>query len=293
MSTLRRLVDDALWGPESPARLDFARRALAVLIALRVGVGPYQELARLPDPLFDPVPILAWLPSMPPRLVIAIVQVAVVVAVIGVTFRRYPRASFAVAWVGYLFVAALWGSRGKVVHNDLLLLWAAAPFLAAPRVDDASDPVPSRRTGWPVRVSIVVVALIYVFAGYHKLRRSGPSWVYSDNMEWVMLWGPAYGAPGLKAVTDWVGSNAIAARVSAAFIIGLELVFPLAIWHRRIRPLIALAAVLLHAGTWVLLGLDYWAWAATVVIVLIDWPALWFRRRPDWVRVGGAVDACS
>ena len=279
MSTLRRLVDDALWGPESPARLDFTRRALAVLIAFRVGIGPYQELAELPDALFDPVPILVWLSSMPPRYVIAAVQVVVVLAVVALIFRKFPRASFAVAWAGFLFVAALWGSRGKVVHNDLLLLWGAAPFLAAPGINQPDDAAPSRRTGWPVRVSIVVVALIYLFAGYHKLRRSGPSWVYGDNMEWVMLWGPAYGAPGWKAVTDWVGTNALAARLSAAFIIGLELVFPLAIWHRWIRPLIAVAAVVLHAGTWVLLGLDYWAWAATVAIVLIDWPAVWARRR--------------
>ena len=279
MTTLRRLLDDALWGTESPARLDFTMRALAVLIAFRVGIGPYQELAALPDALFEPVPILAWLPAMPPRVVIAVVQLVVVVASAAVVFRRYPRAAYRVAWVGYLFVAALWGSRGKVVHNDLLLLWGAAPFLAAPCVGDPADREPSTRTGWPVRVSIVVIALIYLFAGYHKLRRSGPSWVYGENMEWVMLWGPAYGAPGWKAVTDWVGSNALAARVSAAFIIGLELVFPLAIWHRRVRPLIALAAVTLHAGTWVLLGLDYWAWAATVAIVLIDWPAVWARRR--------------
>ena len=94
-----------------------------------------------------------------------------------------------------------------------------------------------------------------------------------------MLWGPAYGAPGLKAVTDWVGSNALAARVSAAFIIGFELVFALAIWHRWLRPLIAVGAVVLHGGTWVLLGLDYWAWAATVVIVLIDWAAISASRR--------------
>jgi hypothetical protein len=279
VSTLRRLLDDALWGPESPARLDFVRRALVVLIAIRAGIGPYQELARLPDALFDPVPILAFQPSMPSRAVIAVVQIAVAAAAALVIFRKYPRAAFAVAWAGYLFVAALWGSRGKVVHNDLLLLWAAAPFLVAPTVDDAKDTAPSRRTGWPVRVSIVVIALIYAFAGYHKLRRSGPSWVYGENMEWVMLWGPAYGAPGLKAVTDWVGSNPVAARMSAAFIIGLELVFPLAIWHRRLRPAIAIAAIVLHAGTWVLLGLDYWAWAATVAIVLIDWPALARSRR--------------
>lgn len=280
VSTLRRLVDDALWGPESPARMDFVRRALMYLIAFRVVVSPFRELSELPDPLFDPVPIFAWLPSMPPKAVIVGVVILVFLAAVAPIERaRFRRGRFVVVWLGYLFVAGLWGSRGKVVHNDLLLLWAAAPFLFAPSEVDVRDRRPSRTTGWPVRVSIVVIALIYFFAGYHKLRRSGPSWVYGDNMEWVMLWGPAYGAPGWKAVTDWVGSNPFAARVSAAFIIGLELAFPLAIWHHRIRPLIALAAMLLHAGTWVLLGLDYWAWAATVAIVLIDWPALLARRR--------------
>ncbi|MFP5328140.1 MAG: hypothetical protein ACLGHT_11745, partial [Acidimicrobiia bacterium] len=62
MSHLRRLVDDALWGPESPARLDFLRRALALLIAIRVGIGPYQDLAELPDALFVPLPVIGWLP---------------------------------------------------------------------------------------------------------------------------------------------------------------------------------------------------------------------------------------
>ncbi len=40
-------------------------------------------------------------------------------------------------------------------------------------------------------------------------------------------------------------------------------------------------AVALHAGIWATLGLDYSAWAATVVILFIDWPALveWTRAR--------------
>ena len=90
-------------------------------------------------------------------------------------------------------LAGLRGSRGKVLHNDLLLLWASAPFLLAPVAVDVRDRVARRRYGWPIRVAMVITALVYFFAGYHKLRRSGIDWVLGDNMRYVMLWGPSIG----------------------------------------------------------------------------------------------------
>jgi hypothetical protein len=46
---------------------------------------------------------------------------------------------------------------------------------------------------------------------------------------------------------------------------------------RSLRVWYALAAVFLHITTWLLLGLDYWAWAITVPLILIDWPAAYDR----------------
>jgi len=133
---------------------------------------------------------------------------------------------------------------------------------------------PQKPGNWPlyVRVAIVVTSLIYFFAAYHKLRRSGLGWVAGDNMSYVMRWGPSVGEPALPELTRWVGENGLLSRLSAAFILGVELTFPLVIWKRSLRLWFALAAVVLHLGTWLLLGLDYWAWALAVPIVLIDWP---------------------
>lgn len=276
---VRRALDDALWGPETGARLVVVHVGLSLLIGLRIVLGSYRQLAITPRALVDPVPILGWLDTMPPARVFVALQVVGGLAALAAALRRRPRLAFAVAWVCYLVLAGLRGSRGKVLHNDLLLLWASAPFLLAPSQVDARDPEPRRRYGWPVRTAIVIVALAYAFAGYHKLRRSGPAWAYGDNMRYVALWGPSIGASGWPGLATWVGDHLWVSRASGVFILGLELTFPVVIFARWTRVWYALAAVVLHVMTWFLLGLDYWAWAITVPLVLIDWPAAWRRAR--------------
>jgi hypothetical protein len=281
-SRLRRALDDALFGPETAARLVLVHAGLSALIGVRIVAGSYRQLADTPAALVDPVPFLGWLDRMPSAEVFVAIQVVGGVAALAAVLRRHPRAAYAVAWVCYLVLAGLRGSRGKVLHNDLLLLWASAPFLLAPAAVDRRDPAPRRRYGWPIRTSIVIIALVYCLAGYHKLRRSGPSWAYSDNMRYVALWGPSIGSPGWPGLARWVGENVWVSRASGVFILGLELSFPVVIWVRWLRVWYALAAVVLHVTTWLLLGLDYWAWAITVPLVLIDWPAVaarWRARR--------------
>jgi hypothetical protein len=275
---VRQRLDDALFGPESGRRLVLVHSALAFVIALRVGLGPYRELAKLPDALFDPVPVLGFLHSMPSAGVIIAVQVVGTVAALLAVARRWPRATFAVAWVCYLVLAGLRGSRGKILHNDLLLLWTSAVFLLAPADVSLGDREPKREHGWPIRTATVVMSLIYFFAAYHKLRRSGIGWVTGTNMSFILRWGPAIGQPALPGLADLIAGNTVLYHLTAALLLGVELLFPLVIWHRWLRPPIALAAVGLHIGTWFLLGLDYWAWAVTVPIILLDWSTGW----PSW-----------
>jgi hypothetical protein len=273
-----------LFGPESAARLVTTRRLLAGAIALRLSLTPFARFTDVPDDLVFPVPVLAWLDGMPSSSVIVAMQVVGVVAAIAAAARRWPRAAFAVAFAAYLVLAGLRASRGKVLHNDLLLLWMSAFFVFAPTPVDERDRTPSRRYGWPVRSAIAAMACIYLFAAYHKLRRSGPSWAYGPNMEYVMRWGPVVGEPRLPDLTRWVADHGVVARLSAVSILVLELSFPLVVWWRRTRPVVAAAAVVLHLGTWVLLGLDYSMWAVTVPIVLVDWSDVAVRTRRRWSR---------
>ncbi|MGK2947694.1 MAG: hypothetical protein ACSLFP_03910 [Acidimicrobiales bacterium] len=282
MSRWRERLDDALWGPDTGARLLVVHIGLSALIGLRVVLGSYRQLADTPAPLFDPVPILAFLPGMPEAWVFVALQAVGGLAALAAVLRRRPRLAFAVAWGCYLVLAGLRGSRGKVLHNDLLLLWASAPFLLAPVSVSWNDRTARRDHGWPLRSAMVIAALIYFFAGYHKVRRSGLDWAIGDNVRYVMLWGPSVGAAKWDALATWVGERLWAAKATGAFILTFELTFPLVLLWRRLQPWYALVAVALHVTTYLLLGLDYWAWACTVTLLFFDWPTVVDRARGRW-----------
>lgn len=281
MTGIKRWLDDALFGPETAQRLLVVHVGLSLIIAFRIVGYPYWDLADLPPALFEAVPVLGFLDEMPPAEVFIGLQIIGGVAALAAALRKKPQWAFAVAWLCLLVLAGLRGSRGKVVHNDLLLLWASAPFLLAPAVLDLKDRIARRRYGWPIRSAIFITALIYFAAGMKKLVSSGPEWVFSDNMQFVMLWGPAVGQPQLPELSTWIGERPWAAFLSAIGIIGIELTIPLVLFVRWLRPFYAVGAVALHFMTWLVLGLDYWAWVLTVPLLIVDWPATydWWRER--------------
>jgi len=282
---------DVLWGPETGRRLRFVHTALAVLIGLRVALGSYRQLADTPGPLFEPVALLEWAPSMPPAWGFVALQVVGTAAAVAAVARRRPRLAFAIAWLAYLVLAGLRGSRGKVLHNDLLLLWVAVPFLLAPLEARWDDRRARRVTGWPIRSAMAIAALVYFLAGYHKLTRSGLDWALGDNVRYVMLWGPSIGAAKWDSMARWIGENLWVSKATGAFILGFELTVPVILVWRRLQPLYALVAVALHVTTWLFLGLDYWAWACTALILFVDWPALADRVRGDVHPLGSATGA--
>lgn len=277
VARLKSWFDDTLWGPETGARLYVVHVGLSVLIGLRVVLGPYRALADTPEPLVDPVPLLFWMQEMPPLGVIIALQVVGGVAALAAVLRRNVRLAYAVAWFCYLILAAYRGSRGKVLHNDLLLLWVSAPFLLAPLGETLRDRIPKRIYGWPIRVAITMTALVYFFTGFHKLRRTGFEWVFSDNMSNIMRWGPSIGEPALPDAATWIGNTTWVAFLAGAFLFSLELTFPVVLLWRRLQPFYAVLAAMMHVGTWFVLGLDYWAWAITVPLLLVNWPELWER----------------
>ena len=266
---LIRRIDTAYLAPGTSHVLGCVRVAFVVVIGLRIALGPYVALTDQPDALFVPALPVEWLSSMPPAGVIVAVQVVGAVAAVLCVAGRWPRASFATAWVALLFLGALRGSLGKVLHNDVLLLLAAAPLLAAPGDARPGDRRTSSAWGWPVRASVAVAATVYLVAGLQKLRHSGLDWVTGDNMRWILYGGAASGRAPTDAVALAVADRPWASHAAAAGILGLELAAPLALAVRSWRVPFALAAVALHVGTWLTLGLDYWAWAATILIITV------------------------
>lgn len=267
-----RRVEGWLYPAETEFRLSAVATGLAALMGLQMAFFPWSELAALPPSLFRPVPLLWFLDTMPSAAVIVTIQVVgVVAAVLAAVGWRRP-ATFALAWLPYLALAGLRASRGKIQHNDLLLLIAAVPFLAAPatRWLHRASMTPSRRWGWPIRAALTVVAGAYFFTGLRKLLASGLAWVASDNMRWILYAG-ANGKAKVPEVAFFVADRPWLAHLAAAGVMAFELGFPFLMLWRRTRPALVVLAFAFHGGTWLTLGLDYWKYAFVVTLLLVDW----------------------
>jgi hypothetical protein len=271
-----------LFSPGSELQLTAVITGLAALIGFQLAFFPWAELAQLPPALIRPVPLLFFLHAMPPAGLIAVQVAGVIAAALAAAGWRRP-ATLALAWLAYLVLAALRASRGKIQHNDLLLLIGCVPFLLAPATGwlHLATTGRSARWGWPIHTALTFVAGAYFFTGLRKLTVSGIEWVTSDNMRWILYAG-ANGKAKVPEVALYIADRPWLSHLAAAAVMGFELAFPLLLLHRRARPAIVATAFAFHGGTWLTLGLDYWKYAFVVTLLLVDW-------QPLVVRVRGAV----
>ena len=253
-------------------------------MGLQMAFFPWSQLAELPPSLFRPVPLLWFLDAMPPAPVILAVQALGVAAAVLATIGWRRPLTFALAWLPYLVLAALRASRGKIQHNDLLLVIAAVPFLLAPptRWLHRASAAPSPRWGWPGRVALTVVAGAYFFSGLRKLLTSGLAWVASDNMRWILYAG-ADGKAKVPEAALFIADRPWLAHLAAAGIMAFELGFPVLMLLRRTRPALVVLAFVFHGGTWITLGLDYWSNAFVVALLLVDWQTVLHARMAPWI----------
>ncbi|MGQ0823681.1 MAG: hypothetical protein ACT4OX_01405 [Actinomycetota bacterium] len=263
--------DRWLFGSEPAARLHGAITVLAAVIGARLALGPYRHLAPQPEELFDPPWFLSVLSGMPSASWIVAMQVIGTAAAVAAALGCSRRLTFTIAWAALLVLAGLRASRGKIQHNDLVLLFAAVPFLAAATDTSWNDRRSSARFGWPIRCGMLVTALAYFFSGFAKIVSSGVEWVSSDNMANILHDGARSPKSHASELARWIGDHAALSRGIALATLLFELGFILACAFPPLRRHAIGGAVVLHGAIFVLLGLDYSAWLGTVVALFVDW----------------------
>lgn len=242
------------------------RTGLASIIVLRLVFRDWWLLSTTPGPLFDPVFAASWMSGPPSRLLVTVLWAVGLAGAIACVLGVRTHLAFIVAWVAHVELCAMWSSSGKVMHNDVLLLWACVPFLfaAAPRrhqLDEVDE-----RWGWAPRSSLAIIAAIYFLAGVQKLRHSGLEWVFSDNLSWVLRQGQSpLGAEISRDVAAFTWLTIAAAGTSLAFEVGAPVLLAL----RHTRAIFAVVMGLFHLSIWFLLGLDYYGWILTLVVVIL------------------------
>ena len=167
--------------------------------------------------------------------------------------------------VGVLLLTGLWGSSGKVLHNDVLTITVGVVLLAA-TVPTRPRPGTVARSGWAVHGALAVVGCIYLLTGVQKLVHSGPAWAFGDSMAWILRQGTS---PLGEGLTRAVADQPVLTRALATGALVLELTAPLWLAVRVTRIPFAVAVAAMHTSIWVFLGLDYSAWVLTVAAVAV------------------------
>ena len=283
---MRNRVERWIFAAGTAERLAALRIGLCAVLTWRLTRGVFVDLAGQPAELFRPRSFMNLFSSQPDRDVVLAVQIAGIAAGALATVGLFARATLPVAWAAGMLLNGMVTSNGKIMHNDVMLLLCLVPLLIAPTADAWSldarrkggNGAVSARYGWPVRTAMLVVVGAYFFTGFAKLVTSGPAWATSSNMRWVLyLSSDSQASPNPFAL--FVADRAWLAHVVAAATMLFELSFPVVLWKPRLRVPYALGAAGLHGGIWLAMRLDYFAMAATAVIVLIEWPGMLSRWR--------------
>jgi hypothetical protein len=199
------------------------------------------------------------------------------------------RASTAGAFLLGIYLLGLPHNFGKTHHIDAVLVITLG-LMALARSGDAFSldrllrrrddrPVlPSSEYTWPIRAACVAYALVFFGAGYAKLSRSGPDWIFSDNMAITLLQSNYHVAAFDPPVTwnAWLARHQWMCQLVALGTVLLELAAPLALFSRRAAWVLVPACTLMLIGIRLLLGPSFFEFMI-VTVFWINWE--WLARR--------------
>jgi hypothetical protein len=116
-----------------------------------------------------------------------------------------------------------------------------------------------------------LLAAIYFFPGWWKLRESGAAWALSDNLQNQMYWKWFQ----FGALPRWrPDAHPALVRLGALGVLGFELGFPFLLLRRSGRLAAAAAGIAFHSAAALVMFLPFEALLGCYV-VLVDWEWLW------------------
>jgi hypothetical protein len=182
----------------------------------------------------------------------------------------FTRPSTISSFIFGLYLLGLPYNFGKIDHTDALVAIVLG-IMAISRCGDACsiDQLIRRRRQrsgslserlrasgeytWPVRAVWVMFALIFFAAGVSKLRHSGLYWIFSNNMANLLTRSINEGHP-LLTWGEYLVQYNWPPQLLAAATVALEISYPLALFSRKARWIIAPSVFFMQIGIWVFMG---------------------------------------
>lgn len=283
-----------LFRPVSSATGAFARVIVfgcAGLVLLRDRSSLIDTVAS--SSLWEPVGFYALVPRPPGWLIRSALPVAFLLCVAACFGPGRRRIVLPAGLLG-AYVVGISNNLGKVNHDRNVLVMALVVLAFSPPMRHFQlDRSPEHR--WPTAAIQLGYGLMFAFAAFSKLWRSGVEWIASENMRNILasenLLLPDTTLPGLSL---FIASDPILWRITALAAVVGEAGLLVGVLSRRpvVRyPLIALAAALL-AGMNLLMRVGGWVLLALLPL-LINWDDLWkLARRTRAIVIslaGGAL----
>ncbi len=271
--------------PEHALNLAVFRVMVAVVVLLTPAVREAVQWVSLPAAMRVPPPGMWSLLPLPVTPMIArVMQLCLVGACFSIIVGWHTRTALIIATLSALYVLGLPQLSGNIVHHHhevwFLAVLAASPCADVLALDAEGKPThaASRRHALALLAARWLVAAIFFFPGFWKLRSAGLEWILSDNLR-NQMWWKWFQFGGFR---PWLRIDRLPwlCRLLAGSAVFFELAFPLLVLFRRTRWIALAGALVFHAFTSLFMRIEFPSlWLCYVVFLDVHGLVQRLRRR--------------
>ncbi|HXH18542.1 MAG TPA: hypothetical protein VNJ07_05615, partial [Chitinophagales bacterium] len=134
----------------------------------------------------------------------------------------------------------------------------------------------SARYGFPIKIAILLLGLIYFFPGFWKLWGAGFDWIFKCNMQYQMYvrW---------SALNDWLpffrlDNYPVLIVLCSIFVIAFEISFIFLAIRPAYRLWLILGGLIMHTGIFLFMKISFFA-LMLAYPVLVDWEMIYKKLR--------------
>lgn len=283
MIKLKRLWDNFWFSPESPrnlaaARIIFAAHALWILLSRDLPAA-----SGFPDAFWKNTTSAERFRYLlfPHHLLIeqtcwGVLVIALIAVLLG--YRSHIFALVAGLMLYHLvpLQTIFWTpnpyERGFTITTAVMIVLALSECDAVWSVRKTA-PVAAWEYGWPLRLIQLLVAEVYLFAGYSKIYRVGWHWIASENMRrWLLAFNEQDQIAVFHRLGLWIAGHTMLCWIIAFTAVLFDLSFVIAVFVRRARIVLVPMAVMFHFG--ILLTMNIAFLNVPQLLIFSDW---------DWI----------
>jgi hypothetical protein len=274
--------------PKSAFALGVARSIVHGTFLISVLATSFSALGALPVTILRPTGVMKLLPwSFYDQLLtpagMTILKTAMLLSLIMSTAGLFTSISTKTSFLLVLFYQGLVRSFGHFNHDEMLAVYCLAVLAFTPCGDDFSFDHWLRRTGkqlplwayaYPILLLQLLMAWVYFSSALIKLRIAGLKYLSVDNLPALAIF---HSLDNLHDTHFKLAFWLPQVRSYLPFVVGLvlvwELLFPLAVFWRRVRWWILGAGIVFHLSTMFVMNI-FFPHQLALYLLFVDWDSV-------------------